>query len=101
MHFFALALALISTTTALAPSGVSTQETSIGRCSFWGSRPAGGSRQVGNVEIFGNVRQSGSRGNVTIWSGSGDIWVIYRDPRDVGRHQFRVSGNVQTCNNFR
>ena len=73
----------------------------IGRCTFSGTRPSQGTIR-GGLEIMhnGGVKITSIRGGVNVWTGSGDVWVIYRSSREIGKHVFEVSGSVQTCNDF-
>ena len=48
----------------------------------------------------GSVKITTIRGGVNVWTGNGDVWVIYKNSREVGKHVFEVSGTVQTCNSF-
>lgn len=78
----------------------SSQGVSIGRCTFKGSRPSTSTLIRGDVNIIGDVRQTGTRGGVSVWKGDGDVWVIYKTAREVGKHEFDVSGKVQVCRDF-
>lgn len=74
---------------------------SIGKCSFSGTRPSQGTTRGGiNVLHNGTVKITQTRGGVNVWTGSGDVAVIYNNRSEVGKHLFEVSGNVQQCNNF-
>ena len=72
--------------------------TSIGKCRFEGSKPSRGLNS-GGLQIYhnGSVRKTGIRGGKNVWSGSGDVWVIYNNRRDVGNQIFEISGKVQEC----
>lgn len=76
------------------------QGMSIGRCSFKGDRPSSATLIRGNVNIIGNVRQTGTRGGVNLWKGDGDVWVIYKSASEMGKHEFDVSEKVQSCRDF-
>ena len=78
----------------------SSQGVSIGRCTFKSPRPSSGTLIRGDVNIIGDVRQTGTRGGVSAWKGDGDVWVIYKSAREVGKHDFEVSGKVQICRDF-
>ena len=74
---------------------------SVGRCSFDGHRPSSNS-SYGTVTVIhnGTVKITGSSGIKSVWTGTGDVYVIFGRSEDVGKHEFRVTGTVQTCNSF-
>lgn len=74
---------------------------SIGKCSFDGIRPSNTS-SYGTVTVIhnGTVKTTGSSGIRTVWEGTGDIYVIFGRFDDIGKHEFRVRGEVHTCNSF-
>lgn len=53
-------------------------------------------RQAANP-LWASLR---TRGGVNVWTGSGDVAVIYKNRSEVGKHLFEVSGTVQQCNDF-
>lgn len=75
--------------------------TIIGKCRFDGNRPSKATHR-GGLEVMhnGSVKITTIRGGVNVWTGNGDVWVIYKNSREVGKHVFEVSGTVQTCNSF-
>ncbi|MBC8147998.1 MAG: hypothetical protein H8E98_08460 [Bacteroidetes bacterium] len=70
----------------------------IGKCRFEGNKPSK-SFSYGSLQIYhnGTVKRTGTSGSKNVWSGSGDIWVIYKKKSDVGNQIFKVSGKVQEC----
>jgi len=74
---------------------------SIGKCSFNGTRPSQGTTR-GGIQVLhnGTVKITQTRGGVNVWTGSGDVAVIYKNRSEVGKHLFEVSGTVQQCNDF-
>ena len=73
----------------------------IGKCYFDGDEPSK-CFSFGTVTIYhnGTVNKTASRGDVNIWEGSGDVWVILGRPQDVGKNEFKVSGRVQIQHSF-
>ena len=71
---------------------------SKGSCSFKGSTPSH-SFSYGSLVIYhnGTVKKTGTSGSKNVWSGSGDICVIYRKKSDIGKQIFKTNGNVQQC----
>ena len=53
----------------------------------------------GGMQIYynGSVKNTGSSGGKNIWSGDGDICVVYNKKNQIGNQIFRVSGKVQDC----
>ena len=74
---------------------------SVGKCNFSGTRPSQGTTR-GRINVLhnGTVKITGTRGGINIWTGNGDVAVIYKDRSEVGKHLFEVSGTVQQCNDF-
>lgn len=70
----------------------------IGKCRFTGNRPPK-CTNYGTLQIYhsSDFKKSGTSGGKNVWSGSGDVWVIYKSKRDVGKQIFKVSGKVQEC----
>jgi len=70
----------------------------IGKCRFEGNRPSN-CMNYGTLQVFhnGTVKKTGTRGSKNVWKGSGDVWIIYKNKRDVGNQIFEVSGKVQEC----
>ena len=69
---------------------------SIGGIRFEGNRPSN-CTSYGGMQVYhnGSVKKTGSRGGKSVWTGSGDVWVIFPS-NQVGKHIFEVSGTVQT-----
>ena len=71
---------------------------SYGVCSFKMSRP---SRSIlsGGITVYhnGSVKITGTIGVKKVWSGNGDVCVVYTQKRDIGKHIFKVSGEVEEC----
>ena len=74
---------------------------SVGRCSFDGNIPSSNT-SYGTVRVLhnGTVKITGSSGIKRVWTGTGNVYVIFGRPEDVGKHEFRVTGDVETCNAF-
>lgn len=74
---------------------------SIGRCSFSGTKPSQGTN-IGGLYVLhnGTVKITSHRGTLQVWTGSGDVVVIYRNRMEVGKHLFEITGNVQECHDF-
>lgn len=73
----------------------------VGKCKFEGTPPKQ-STSHGRVVVYhnGTVRITGTSGSKSVWSGSGDIFVIFRSGGEIGKHEFKVTGKVQICNDF-
>ena len=77
---------------------------SIGTCRFKGSQPprilSGGG--IGKVYHQGDFKLTGSRGNVSIYKGTGPIWVIWEkfSATKYGKVDFQINGNVQQCTDY-
>ena len=71
---------------------------SKGPCSFDGSYMSKAINH-GGMQIYynGSVRSTGTSGGKQIWSGDGDICVVYSQKSQIGKHIFKVSGTVQEC----
>ena len=39
-------------------------------------------------------------GGKNIWSGSGDVWVIFNNAQDAQKNEFKINGKVQICNDY-
>ena len=74
---------------------------SIGRCKFVGKKPGNGNI-VGRMEYYhsGNVKRTKIEGGKNIYTGDGDVWVIFKSREAAEKTVFRVTGNVQTCNDY-
>ena len=74
---------------------------SVGKCIFNGTRPSQGTSR-GRIYVLhnGTVKTTQTRGGVNVWTGSGDVAVIYKDRREVGKHLFEVTGSVQEGYDF-
>ena len=95
-----LATTLLTFGFANAQSG-----TSIGRCKFTGLQPGKGtSLSIGSdVQLYhnGSFRRSSIGGGVDYYTGDGDIWIIYRNPKARSKYSFKTSGGkVQTCDDY-
>jgi hypothetical protein len=71
---------------------------SIGRCTFEGKQPTT-IVSTGTLTIYhnGSMKRTGTNGGVNIWSGNGDVWVIFSDSKDISKFKFITNGKVQTC----
>jgi len=69
----------------------------IGGCRFEGSKPSN-CTNFGGTQIYhnGSVKKTQIRGGKSVWTGSGDVWVIYKKG-DSGKHIFEISGKLQEC----
>ena len=79
--------------------------TSIGRCKFTGPQPGKGtSLMIGSdVQLYhnGSFRRTSIGGGVDYYTGDGDIWIIYRNPKARSKYSFKTSsGKVQTCDDY-
>ena len=74
---------------------------SIGKCKFSGQKPKS-SNIVGRMQYYhnGKVRRTRIEGGKDVYTGDGDVWVIFKSPEVARKTIFRVTGNVQTCNDF-
>ena len=48
----------------------------------------------------GNVRRTKIEGGKDVYTGDGDVWVIFKSPEVARKTLFRVTGNVQTCYDY-
>jgi hypothetical protein len=70
----------------------------IGRCTFEGKQPTT-IVSTGSVTIYhnGTMKCTGTSGGVNVWTGNGDVWVIFSDSKDISKFKFITNGKVQTC----
>lgn len=73
----------------------------IGKCKFNGKKPKT-SNIVGRMQYYhnGNVRRTKIEGGKDVYTGDGDVWVIFKSPEVARKTLFRVTGNVQTCYDY-
>ena len=71
---------------------------SKGPCRFDGSSMSK-AINYGGMQIYynGSVKKTGTSGSKNIWSGDGDICVVYSQKNQIGNQIFKVSGKVQEC----
>lgn len=79
--------------------------TLIGNCRFIGPDPGRGtSLLIGNdVQLYhnGSFKRTSIGGGVEYYTGNGDLWIIYRNPKARSKYSFKTSnGKVQTCDSF-
>lgn len=79
--------------------------TLIGKCRFTGPQPGKGTSLLigGDVQLYhnGSFKQTSIGGGVNYYTGDGDIWIIYRNPRARSKYSFKTSnGKVQTCDDY-
>ena len=74
------------------------QTTTIGSCTFKGKKPTK-INVVGNMEIYhnGSVKNTQVSGGKNIWTGDGDVWVIFKSNEASRKNEFRIDGKVQEC----
>jgi hypothetical protein len=49
----------------------------------------------------GSFRRTSIGGGVDYYTGDGDIWIIYRNPKARSKYSFKTSGGkVQTCDDY-
>lgn len=75
--------------------------TTIGTCKFVGKQPRS-SNVVGRMQYYhdGSVKRTKMEGNKDVYTGNGDVWVIFKSREAAAKAVFRVTGNVQICNDF-
>ena len=59
--------------------------------------------KAGKYPIYhnGSFKQTSIGGGVNYYTGDGDIWIIYRNPRARSKYSFKTSnGKVQTCDDY-
>ena len=73
-------------------------DTTIGTCRFSGNKPVHGLTS-GTMTIYhsGDLKRVGTRGKVTLWKGTGAVWVIFGRTQDQALNRFEVNGSLQTC----
>lgn len=79
--------------------------TLIGNCRFTGPQPGKGmSLSIGSdVQLYhnGSFRITSTGGGIDYYTGDGDIWVIYKNPKAKTRYNFKTSnGKVQSCDSY-
>ena len=72
---------------------------SVGSCRFEGSSINTSTKFGSEITIYykGNIRNSGTSGSKKVWTGSGDICVVYHKKSAIGQHIFKVNGTIQEC----
>lgn len=72
---------------------------SFGSCQFKGNSMNTSTKFGGEITIYykGNIRNSGLIGGKKVWTGSGDICVVYHKKSAIDQHIFKVNGSVQEC----
>jgi hypothetical protein len=73
----------------------------IGSCKFVGDRPQR-QAQIGSLVYYhnGSVKKTKYEGGKDIYTGSGDVWVIFKSRQLVDKTLFRVQGQVQVCHDY-
>ena len=73
-------------------------DTTIGTCRFSGKKPIHGLTS-GTMTMYhsGDLKRVGTRGKVTLWKGSGAVWVIFGRAQDQALNRFEINGSLQTC----
>lgn len=79
--------------------------TLIGKCKFTGAQPGKGSSLSigGDVQLYhnGSFKNTSIGGGVNYYTGDGDIWIIYRNPKARSKYNFKtLKGKVQTCDDY-
>ena len=79
--------------------------TLIGKCRFTGPQPGKGTSLLigADVQLYhnGSFRRTSVGGGVDYYTGDGDIWIIYRNPKARSKYNFKTSnGKVQTCDDY-
>lgn len=95
-----LATMLLTLGLANAQSG-----TLIGKCKFTGPQPGKGSSLLigGDVQLYhnGSFKRTSIGGGVDYYTGDGDIWIIFKNPKARSRYNFKTSnGKVQICDDY-
>jgi hypothetical protein len=74
----------------------------IGSCKFLGQQPKL-SAIIGQMTYFhnGTVKRTRYEGQKDIYTGSGDVWVIYKSRTMADKTVFRVQGQVQVCHDYK
>ncbi len=77
------------------------KETRIGKLTFTGYQPSR-HLEVGGVEIYhnGSLENLGTEDGITYWKGDGDVWVIYHEPSEMPKHNFKIHGRLQEKMDF-
>ena len=104
---FASAQDYTLTASAEIPANIVLSETSVepiivnwnyGNCYFKGTRP---SKRVdhGSMQIYhnGSVKRTATRGGKNVWSGDGDICVVYIRKEQIDNQIFETDGSLQEC----
>jgi hypothetical protein len=79
--------------------------TLIGNCRFVGPDPGRGTSLLigSDVQLYhnGSFKRTSIGGGVEYYTGNGDLWIIYRNPKARSKYSFKTSnGKVQTCDSF-
>jgi hypothetical protein len=77
----------------------------IGRCKFTGPQPGKGTSLLigGDVQLYhnGSFKCTMIGGGVDYYTGDGNIWVIYKNPKSRSKYNFKTSnGKIQTCDDY-
>ena len=99
-NLFILATMILSLNIVYAQSA-----TLIGKCRFTGPQPGKGTSLLigGDVQLYhnGSFKRTSVGGGVDYYTGDGDIWIIYRNPKARSKYSFKTSnGKVQTCDDY-
>ena len=73
----------------------------IGSCKFLGQQPKL-SAIVGQMTYYhnGTVKRTRYEGQKDIYTGSGEVWVIFKSRAMADKTVFRVQGQVQVCHDY-
>jgi len=79
-----------------------THETRIGKLLFTGYKPSHHMKEEG-FEAYhnGSLEKLGVEEGITYWEGDGDVWIIYHDPNQLGKHNFKIHGRLQEKMDFK
>jgi hypothetical protein len=74
--------------------------TLIGKCKFTGTQPGKGTSLLigSDIQLYhnGSFRRTSIGGGVDYYTGDGDIWIIYRNPKARSRYNFKTSNGKNT-----
>lgn len=79
--------------------------TLIGRCKFTGTQPGKGTSLLigSDIQLYhnGSFKKTSIGGGVDYYTGDGDIWIIYRNPKARSRYNFKsLNGKIQSCDDY-
>lgn len=79
--------------------------TMIGKCKFEGQQPGKGTSLLigSDVQLYhnGSFKRTLIEGGVDIYTGDGDIWIIYKNSNARSKYKFKSSnGKTQSCDNY-